>query len=612
MDENGHLVESLLEDVHVYPGKQTALEFVNTNGLSMVLTPEHKCLIQNYSSRDQKYQKPRLVRADAVKNSHQFVRVPLGDATDRIAAYSDDEVRLFAWVAAEGNYAKFRNCKNKTNVRIAQSIKHNPDYVDEIEALLIRLGGHYRKFTVRGGEMATFTLKKPLSDTVRKALPAKLATFDLVAKLTPAQMGIFIDTFVKGDGHIAEEGGRIITQKDVSNLNVLQAMAVLSGQSSTKYDRMGRHDFGALYVAKNSKRAQRSAMQVWKITVDTVWCPQTSHGTWIARRNGRTFVTGNSRPNWARGPIGATVFTFKQFSISYVELATRMYRKDKVAFALMMLTLMAAAGIEGLPFAEDLEDIIDTIGQRLGYNTNTKRALRRYVGGLLGNDLGEIVLRGFSGIPGMPIDVAARMGMHNLLPGTSLLKPSETNRLRDIQEMVGPIGGVAEAVGESADALAQGKAGKAAEALLPNALKNFIKGIEMAQTGEYRDRQGRKVMDTTYTDALAKAAGFQPAKVAKESAKLNAIRQDVDLNRKVEDGIADRWARALADKDPAGVEQARQELRDWNARNPESPIRINMQQLQRRVKELRRSRSQRYTDTVPKELRRTVRDSILD
>ena len=64
-----------------------------------------------------------------------------------------------------------------------------------------------------------------------------------------------------------------------------------------------------------------------------------------------------NRANWARG-IGAVAFTFKQFSISYVELLARMPWRQR---ALMIALLVAAAGLEGLPFAEDLEDLIDTI-----------------------------------------------------------------------------------------------------------------------------------------------------------------------------------------------------------------------------------------------------------
>ena len=78
-----------------------------------------------------------------------------------------------------------------------------------------------------------------------------------------------------------------------------------------------------------------------------------------------------NRPQWARGPVGATVMTFKQFSISYLEFLSRLPRREK---AIALGVLMVAAGLEGLPFADDLDDLIDTIMQRLFGNKTPKGA----------------------------------------------------------------------------------------------------------------------------------------------------------------------------------------------------------------------------------------------
>jgi hypothetical protein len=76
-----------------------------------------------------------------------------------------------------------------------------------------------------------------------------------------------------------------------------------------------------------------------------------------------------NRPNWARGTIGATVFTFKQFSIAYIEFLKRLPPQQRL-LALAILWLLA--GTQGLPFAEDIEDIIDTIAQ--GWATTSTAA----------------------------------------------------------------------------------------------------------------------------------------------------------------------------------------------------------------------------------------------
>lgn len=621
-EATGALVESRLLDVHRFKGNLKATEFRNSNGFSMVVTDKHDMLIRSHDSRTNTFGKIRRVNPGDVKAGHHFLRVPLGDATGRTAVYSDDEVCLFAWVAAEGSMYDHRNCTGMRGIQIVQSSSHNPEYVAEIDALLDRLGGHYSRMerAAEGGpkKMVRWKLRKELATKVKKALPDKLVGFDLIADLTVPQMALFLNTFTKGDGHFPEEGGSTVTQKIVGNLDALQAMAVLSGQTSTKYDRMGRHDFGVLYVAKNSKHAHARPMRRTEVSVPLVWCPETEHGTWIARRNGRTFVTGNSKankPNWARGPIGATAMTFKQFSTHYIEWLTRMYQsgpegKRAAITALAILMLMGGAG--GLPFADDLDDIIDTLAQAMGYDFNSKTAKRKFIAETLGlgDDVAEVATRGITALPGFPMDLSLRMGMGNLLPATGILLRSNTDRSRDLLEVAGAAGGLAKMALDGGQKLLQGDPLGAGKAVVPLAIQNIIKSVGMWDTGEYRNQKGAKVTDVDGIDAGMKSLGFQPAEVARESAKVNAIQRTIQLAKNVETEIAGAMAQARLDGDIEAEQAARQSLADWNRKNPETPIRIRPADIVRRVREMRSSRSDRLVKSAPKELRATVREGI--
>jgi hypothetical protein len=132
----------------------------------------------------------------------------------------------------------------------------------------------------------------------------------------------------------------------------------------------------------------------------------------------------------------------------------------------------------------------------------------------------------------------------------------------------------------------------------------------MWQTGEYRDTKGRKVTDAAAAEAAVKAIGFQPSRIAKESRLISENMQDVRLQRKTEDAIVERFARAIVDKKPAERVAARDELRDWNRKNPILKIVIQPEQIERRVIDLRRSRSERILRATPPEMRRELRDDI--
>lgn len=330
---------------------------------------------------------------------------------------------------------------------------------------------------------------------------------------------------------------------------------------------------------------------------------------------------GNA-PNWARNPIGATALTFKQYSIHYLEWIKRMWNtgepgskertegRKAVLFAMALLFL--AGGSEGLPFAEDVNDLADTVMQALGFDTSAKGWKREFIARTLGmGDTGaDVVMRGMSALPGIPLDVSMRMGMGNLLPGTGMLMRSNTDLSRDVLELAGPVGGL---VGQYKDAgrkVLDGKVGEAALGVLPGAMQNVGKAASMWINGEARDAKGRRVMATDELDAVMKLIGFQPAELARENAKISEQDKRIKLARVVESSIADQWAQGLREKDVNMVNEARQQLTEWNASNPESRIAISSAQIKRRLKDMQADKADRFARTAPKEMRGSVAEAL--
>lgn len=319
-----------------------------------------------------------------------------------------------------------------------------------------------------------------------------------------------------------------------------------------------------------------------------------------------------NKPRWARGALGGTIFTFKQYSISYMELLSRMAAsgpegKKAALLALGVLFLMGGAG--GMPFVEDAEDVADALMQRLGYNFSTKQKRKEFFADLLGKEAAEFLEQGVSGLPGAPIDVSGRLGLGNLIPGTGLLL-KKSDYSRDIVDAVGPAGDLIRRGFQGANALAAGQAGEAAAVVSPVAARNVLKALDMANTGLYRDERGRKVLDVDGFDALAKAIGFQPSAVAQVQEGSYAAQRMIALNKITEADIAGRWAVGLFEGDQAKVAAARQAMLDWNRKNPESPIRINMGQVLKRVRAMRTSKEDRIAATAPREIRAAVRREL--
>nr|WP_255594907.1 PLxRFG domain-containing protein [Acidovorax sp. sif1233] len=324
-----------------------------------------------------------------------------------------------------------------------------------------------------------------------------------------------------------------------------------------------------------------------------------------------------NKPKWGRGAVGGTLMTFKTYSISYLELMQRTWNAGEpgsperaagrraVGWAVAMLMLMGGAG--GLPFMEDLEDLIDGVGQLMGYNLSTKQWRKQVLRDALGKELATFMEQGVSGLPGAPIDVSGRLGMGNLIPGTGLFL-TKPNRERDLLEVAGPAGDlVARGFGAARKALT-GDVGGAALEVAPTAVRNAAKGIDMATSGIYKDTKGYKVIDTTLDEAVAKAIGFQPRSVAEVQESNSFMQRSKSFYVQTSSDIKAQWAQALFNKDEAALERVRERLADWNRNNPEQPIVVKMPDVWKKVREMGKDRTQRIADTAPKALRQQMRE----
>lgn len=321
------------------------------------------------------------------------------------------------------------------------------------------------------------------------------------------------------------------------------------------------------------------------------------------------------KPQWARGTIGGTLFTFKTYSVSYLELMQRMWTqggkegKRAVGWSIAMLMLMGGAG--GLPFAEDIEDLIDAGGQLMGYSMSVKQWRKQLMQDVLGKELADFIEQGVSGLPGAPVDISGRLGMGNLIPGTGLFL-EKRDHSRDMLEIIGPAGDLIQRAATGARKALTGDIAGAALEVSPTAVRNLAKGVDMADSGIYKDSKGRKVIDVTLGEAVAKAVGFQPKSVA-ETQEATATEQNlIGQNRAMKERLTADMAQAVYDKDVERQAEIRERQQAWNRRNPESPVFIDRRSVRQRVIKMRQTKAERVAAAAPKSIRANVRQSLAE
>jgi ribonucleoside-triphosphate reductase (formate) len=250
------------------------------------ITPRHKVLRKVFNSED------RWILEDIEQVAELKSPVIIPNAWETASEHEIDDkvVMLLAWIVAEGN---FDFSEGRSRVSLFQSTGH-PEHAAEIEWLLHELGLSWhrqeRTGTYSNYPVYRYRLNKDASEFVLGYLEHKCVP-DVIRTLSARQIRLFLDTYVKGDGHVEENGRTRIYTKDRDNLDALQELCALAGYGSTVHT---RQDSGVHVL--NIVRNRETYIQLIerKPYKGKVWCPTTRNGTFVARRRGKTFITGNT------------------------------------------------------------------------------------------------------------------------------------------------------------------------------------------------------------------------------------------------------------------------------------------------------------------------------
>ncbi len=595
VDQDGRAVETSVEQVNVFPGPKRVLRFDSSRRFSMVLTPAHDVLVQRYDSKPKRWTPITKVPADQLKGHHQILRAPLAPIDGRQKHHVDDFAALLGWIAAEGQFAKFRGCDHRSDVRLAQSARHNPAYVEEIRGILERLGGECSEYSTRGGEIIVWTLKGELRRRVVEAMPEKLLHFGMLQRMTADQMVRVIDAFAKGDGHQRPGGGWTIVQKageNAQNLEVLQAMATACGITATVSQ---KGQFRNLILCtgerKNTQRTIVKSLKVSPATVDTVWCPTTGTGNWIARRNGAVFVTGNSNANRARfmqSGAAKVLLMFRQYSLSMSYFLWRNFyqtfkgespkikqeARRKLLGVLGMTTVFS--GALGLPAMSMVFGVANALADALGDDEdppfNAEAEFRNFLTDFMGADVARLIARGpVNFVTGA--DIASRV----TLDGLWLREPErelEGKALANywLEQAAGPIGGIFVNAMQGLSLFQQGEAWRGVEAMTPKFVKDALRSIRYSTEGVNTLRGDALIPDLSPAQTVLQLAGLAPAQVNERYDANNAIKRYEESILRSRQRLLDGFALAVRLEDDRMRDSTLQRIRAFNAANPEIPI----------------------------------------
>lgn len=305
---------SPLLDLKVYDWDKE-LYSVETNQLSCRVTPNHGWLVSTANGCWASGEKYRRVETQDLNSTHVIPsKIRLDSKEAKSDLFSDAFVELVGWIVTEGCFSTTtrENGKPRYRVILSQSSTKNRENCAKISSCLYRCGlkdrsNMFGRVATRDG-LVDWTIDGDIAKQLMDLFPFKRLTYEFVNQLTVSQLDILYETMLRGDG--SREDGDVYSSSDVILSEQFQMVAILSGHpthlrrsATVMGSKSGKHKkpWYDSYMYRVSSRSDewtkwRTLLpQMSKVPYHgKVWCPQTVTGTWVARRNGVSYLTHNT------------------------------------------------------------------------------------------------------------------------------------------------------------------------------------------------------------------------------------------------------------------------------------------------------------------------------
>lgn len=223
------------------------------------------------------------------------------------AKWSDAFVELVAWFWTEGS---IRANRARPGVTITQSQTANPGHVDRIRAALHATfgpphdGSHpgrtaqppsWREMPLAPSSgVVVFKLTSAAAEQLIAVAPGKVVTHNFIRSLTRAQLGLFLDVSVAADGHQGKYPAATLTQRERSRIEPYLFACVLAGITPHLFYSACDDMWSSTALLRTTAMPRRARNREVIPYTGTVWCPITHSQTWLARRDGTVWFTGNT------------------------------------------------------------------------------------------------------------------------------------------------------------------------------------------------------------------------------------------------------------------------------------------------------------------------------
>ena len=319
-----------------------------------------------------------------------------------------------------------------------------------------------------------------------------------------------------------------------------------------------------------------------------------------------------NRPSAWRSGIQSFIYMYKVFPTTTIQLLNRLSPGGK---GVMLLSMLLMTGLMGLPFAEDAEDIIDTIGQKiLGWKKGSVRYELAKIMEEIVPGSAPFILRGAANYLSIA-DLASRTSTGNMIPGTGILLAG-ADVGREIAEVAGPawsmLTGVATTIPNSVkaaftDRLSLADVLRESPVTMGRALGDML---AYDDAGAIIDRRGYVISKDLHAGTMiTRALGFYPTAASQQYEFIRVAKRATDYQREISAGYQHAWIKARMSGDMERVQAIQEAVADWNRDAYGTSLFISNFQANaaKAYQEALRPAEKRFMRTAPKASRTDLR-----
>ena len=311
-----------VQKVNIFDVKNEEMVHIDGQFHSSLTTLNHKWpVLKRYSSH--RGTEREWVLSKDIQTNHKLILGAQCASLPNTQKYSNEFVELIAWFYTEGSILN-KGQNRCPIIRISQCRVANPENIIRINNSInnvfgkeyedIRDGNRWNRGVTpkwkqhdrKTRSETEFRLNSAASACVLEIAPDRVVSLDFIKALTKEQLELFIEVSLLADRNRQYNNGFIISQKNGDMLNALELACILLGYRTHMYKQntVSKDRCGIEYQATVLCSGTRPTFGFTDYTPEQelysgkIWCPTTQNSTWLARRKGTVYFTGNSNdPN---------------------------------------------------------------------------------------------------------------------------------------------------------------------------------------------------------------------------------------------------------------------------------------------------------------------------